>query len=426
MALPNPCDAPLVGRGCDAIGDLAGGAVSSVAGSAFDAAAQKIGEAMTKLLGALMSFWTNVNIPSLDQNSGPVASVQSLSGWLVFYIATGSVLVAAARLAITRNSKAASDAGHGMVIMVAAAGLGVPIVALLTRVSDNWSDWILNQGINGSGAGERFGQLIPAAALTGLGSGLLLIVGILAIFASLAQMLLMVVRVGVITLLAGVLPLAGAAAVNPSGRQWFQKICAWMFAFIIYKPVASLIYATAFFLIGEGQDVVSVLSGLSLIILSVLALPSLMRVIVPAVGAIAGGGGGGAMAAAAGAGALASGAQMVSTGGSRGSNGYAGGTHQPGLIGNGHASGGTTPAAGAAGGAPATTSAWGAPAAGAGVGAGAAGTAGASGTGAAAGAAAGGPAGIAAAGAAQTAASGAQAARKVGEEATGSQEDGDR
>ncbi len=409
---------PVVRIGCDAAGDVIGGAASSVAGSAFDAAAQKIGEAMTKLLGALMSFWTNVNVPSLDQNSGPVASVQHLSGWLVFYVATGSVLVAAAKLAIARNSKPAGETMQGLVIMVAAAGLGVPIVALLTKVSDNWSDWILNQGINGSGAGERFGQLIPAAALTGLGSGLLLIVGILGIFASLAQMLLMVMRVGVITLLAGVLPLAGAAAVTPSGRQWFQKICAWMFAFIIYKPVASLIYATAFFLVGQGQDVVSVLSGLCLIVLSVLALPSLMRVIVPAVGAVAGGGGGAGMAAAAGVGALATGAHMVSSGGSRGSNGYAGGTHQPGLIGDGHGSAATAPASGSAPGSPASTGAGGAPA---GATAGSTSAAGASGAGAAGAGAAGGPAGWAAAAAAQTAASGAKGAKSMGEQATGAE-----
>jgi type IV secretion system protein TrbL len=141
------------------------------------------------------------------------------------------------------------------------------------------------------------------------------VVGMLGMLASLVQMGLMLVRVGVVTIFAGLLPLAAAGTGTETGMAWFKRITSWLLAFILYKPAAATVYASAFLLIGDGTDATSVLSGLFMLILSIVALPSLLRLVTPMVGtAVAAGAGAGGGAAAAGM-VLASGARMTAGGG---------------------------------------------------------------------------------------------------------------
>ena len=66
---------------------------------------------------------------------------------------------------------------------------------------------------------------------------------------------------------------------------------------MLYKPAAAIIYAAAFRLIGtdvfSDDGLLSVLVGLALMIVAVIALPALLRFLAPVTSAIASGGGGG-------------------------------------------------------------------------------------------------------------------------------------
>ena len=55
----------------------------------------------------------------------------------------------------------------------------------------------------------------------------------------------MIVRYGMLVLLVGVLPLTAAATNTEMGMMWFKRALGWLGGFILYKPVAALIYATA-------------------------------------------------------------------------------------------------------------------------------------------------------------------------------------
>ena len=75
-------------------------------------------------------------------------------------------------------------------------------------------------------------------------------------------------------------------------------------AFALYKPAAAIIYAVAFKLGGQ-QGALALLDGVMMLILAILALPALLRFLVPATSALAAGGGTGVMlAGAAGAAAM--------------------------------------------------------------------------------------------------------------------------
>ena len=144
----------------------------------------------------------------------------------------------------------------------------------------------------------------------------------------------MLVRVGVVTIFAGLLPLAAAGTSNQTGMEYFKRMTSWLLAFVLYKPAAATVYASAFLMIGDGKDATSVLAGLFMLVLAIVALPALLRLITPMVGAAvaAGAGAGGGMAAA--GMVMASGARMSGGGGSRGA-GPTGGGQQPGLLAGG-------------------------------------------------------------------------------------------
>ena len=114
--------------------------------------------------------------------------------------------------------------------------------------------------------------------------------GIIAFLATVIQIMLMLVRGGMLVLLVGTLPLVAAFSNTEMGMQWFRKASAWLVAFALYKPAAAVVYAVAFDLAGQ-QGALALLDGVMMLALAILALPALLRFVVPATSALAGGGG---------------------------------------------------------------------------------------------------------------------------------------
>jgi hypothetical protein len=237
------------------------------------------------------------------------------------------------------------------------------------------------------------------------------VLGIVAIIISAIQAVLMLFRQGALIVLAGVLPLAAAGMLTPATRRWFPRVTGWMLALIFYKPAAAAVYATAFTMIGTGKDPRTVLMGFTMVFLSLLALPVLMRFFTWTTGHVADASGGGGFLQTALQGAVAVGALRGMSGGAGGSGpveqarmvsarlGPAGSGPAGASPSGAGARPGTPPAAGAAAGSAAA-----APAARTGAASGAAAAGTSTGSAAAASAAAG-PAGIAVAGLAAGAAS---------------------
>ena len=329
------CDLPGVGLVCDTVG----GAVGAATGSVFDAAVGKISEGFAKAIAMVVTFWSGVDVPGLSTTQGPVADLRANTAWLTAFVAVISMLVCAGRLAMTRSSRPAGEAFKGLLILVVTSGCGVAAVNALVVFGDSYSRWVLDRSTNGQ-LGQRLGTLATVGAVSGLGTGLILIVALLGMIASLAQMGLMLVRVGVVTIFAGLLPLAAAGTGTQTGMEYFKRISSWLLAFVLYKPAAATVYASAFLLIGDGKDATSVLSGLFMLVLSIVALPAMLRLVTPMVGAAvaAGAGAGGGMAAA--GMVLATGARL-SSGASAGRPGPpTGGSQQPGLLPGGSGSSG--------------------------------------------------------------------------------------
>ena len=297
-ALPDP-----IGWAKGKTGDLIGGAVNNVAGGAIDKFAEAVSHAVGESVKAVATIW--VKVPTVGLGSGETASkLQDNLYWYMGFAAVLSVLIAGGRMAWEARAEPARELGKSLITLVVVSGAGLALIRLAVESGDAFSTWIIG-GSTGDNFDKRMTGMLAAVTVTGgpVGSIIIIVVGLILVLASMAQIILMIARSGMLVLLAGVLPLSASATNTEWGKQWFQKTTGWMIAFILYKPAAALVYASAFELFGESKDLVGALTGMTMMILAVAALPALMKLCVPLVGGLAGGGGGGA--AGMGAGMLA-------------------------------------------------------------------------------------------------------------------------
>ncbi|MFD7996489.1 hypothetical protein, partial [Streptomyces mexicanus] len=314
------------------------------------------------LAGAIEVFASlTYQIPTLTGTETP-RSVSSQTQWIVVYLAVGSLLFAAVRMAVERRSTAGITALKGILRVIVVSAAATTVVAAAATIADNYSAYLFEQGAktllydvgacsDGSGFGSSF---------------LLLILAFLLLIAGIIQTILMYIRLGVMIVLLGTLPVAAAASMTDWGSGWWRKHIGWLIAWLLYKPAAGLVmYAGAAMItnshtvkLGEHANrlVSERIAGIGVLLVSAVALPALLKLVVPATAALGGASAySGAMQSV--GGALATGARSLggsgsgsgAGSGSQGRPGPSGASGSPGGAGSSGASG-ANGSAGASGG----------------------------------------------------------------------------
>jgi len=383
----------------------AGGSVASkVTNSFLDEVRKSAADATTTILKTLGTFWLNIPSPKVSnlagpeltgaaapgnlQASGAAGVLQGNLGYLTILAAVVGLIVCGARLGITGRSEHGSEAVKMLVRLIAVTAAGAGIVDILIKSGDVFSPWIIS-----SATGAPFDQTAPSLltneGLLAMTPLLTIIVAIFALFGAGAMVIFMILRGALLILLIAVWPLSASLTSTEQGLQWYKKINAYLIAFVLLKPVASIIYAAGYLLIKDGHEfqttdpgvsaLMASLTGMAILAVAGLSLPALLRFVAPAtaagsgamtgaavmgaavaVGAAAVTMGAGAAAGGAGAGAGgasgggASGAASASSGGAGAAAGGGGGGTGGGGTGGGGGgpSGSTEPAGGGGGGGP--------------------------------------------------------------------------
>ncbi|MUN64672.1 hypothetical protein GMA12_16240 [Kocuria sediminis] len=290
--------------------------------------------------------------------SGPVGFIQDQTFYLTLAVAALSVMIAGAQMAWTQRAEPARDLLKNLLTLAVVTASGVTILNVLVAGTDALAVQIIDSAI-----GEDFQtdvlQLLALdnATSTGaadpvwLGGNVILIIvgGVVAIIVNIIQLMLMVLRTGMLFLMAGILPLSAAFLNTETGKNFFQKVIAWTLAFAFYKPAAALIYGLAIKMSttgvweDSGSGLIQFAAGLMMIVASVFALPVLVGFLSPVLGSMSSSGGssGGALGIAAMGAAIPQGATHLARSG----------------RGFGSDSSSTPPAKGGAGSAPAGPSA---------------------------------------------------------------------
>ncbi|MGI5347348.1 hypothetical protein ACQEU8_04045 [Streptomyces sp. CA-250714] len=287
---------PTVGGYC--VGEGKGTSPQDLGDSAFDNIVDSAAEAAASTVKALGSAWASIESPDLGADSGPVEFLRGSTVWFTSFTAVLCLLIAAGHIAWQRRSEPGKQALQGLLNLVVVSSAGVAAANLLTVAGDRFSVWIIDRSTGCrqiSPDGEPVEQCVSefdkrVSAMLALGdadsSFLVLIMSVLVIAASVAQIALLIVRVALLVILAGTLPLSAAASSTPAGRAWFRKSVGWLLAFVLYKPAAAIVYAAAFSMPGtegdgEGSEIISMVSGVVLLVLACFTLPALLRLAAP-------------------------------------------------------------------------------------------------------------------------------------------------
>ncbi|WP_406373934.1 hypothetical protein OG788_26600 [Streptomyces sp. NBC_00647] len=278
--------------------------------TAVVAFAKAIGDATSEVLKALNGVWMHVDV---KDPSGPVGLIDQQVDWIVAYVAVASLLIAAIRMALERKGQPMKQAFMGMWKVILVGAVAVPVVQALTRASDLYAQHVYEKSDLGNTASTVLG------VLTLNQPGLILIFGLLVMLSSFVQICLMYIRIGVMIMLVGTLPLAAASSMTGWGEGWWRKHVGWLAAWLLYKPAAALIIYSATSMTKDTKNLDQTIAGLGMLIMAVFALPALLKLIVPATAAL-GGTSGGTVALNA-TNNIATGAVSIAAGGSGGGGG---------------------------------------------------------------------------------------------------------
>lgn len=244
---------------------------------------------------------------------------------LSIFMSTLGIMVACVWTMVHARGDKAVKAAKSLLMVFLVTTAGTTLMQVAIPAGDAFSKYILDEaGVTVQG----YEQLGPAAgAVSQIGPGLAIVAGIFGVIATLLQWVIMIVRATVLPLLVAIWPVAAAAAMIRGAEQSFSKVTMWLVAFLLYKPIAAIIYAFAWKLKSGGDGIGGVINGMLLLVLAVAALPALMKLLSPATAAM-GSAAGGTMALGAGAAVVtagvAAGAAVATGGASAGAKGAAG------------------------------------------------------------------------------------------------------
>lgn len=200
------------------------------------------------------------------------------------------VLVAGWKLVTTQEGRELVPLGKAMMWAVVTSLCLAGAVTILTGTVDEYTSDILRR------ASDMMAQAWETNALSAsqffsLDPLLASLLCIIMWICNLVGKVFTYLRAGLLPILVGVAPVFAALSWNEHGRQGFGKILGWLVAFLLYKPVASLVMAAGSAIMttaGPGDD--SQVITLTLTVMVVVMLPAMVRTIAPAVAASVSGG----------------------------------------------------------------------------------------------------------------------------------------
>lgn len=264
--------------------------VSKAANAAFTSMVQAFGDGTVQVLKFLSTVWMKLPSPTVATGGGnsyaPTQVISDMQLWLGPLTAAIAACSFAVQLVNVARKADRTEMEKAVRQLLAVAAAPLAIVALtqvLIGASDAFSPWLITQATGKAGLG--LDSIISQQMLTdstNSGAGLWLILFLLATLGSLAQALFMVVRAPVLMLLMVALGPTAAATASDQGWHRFKRLLMLILGFVLYKPVAAIIYAFGLTMITKnGNSLTNALYGLAVIAMAALALPALIKFLAP-------------------------------------------------------------------------------------------------------------------------------------------------
>ncbi|GAA1083336.1 hypothetical protein GCM10009648_22200 [Tsukamurella spumae] len=313
------------------IGCTLGQAAGSVAGNAVGGTFEKIVNSLVatygKMIELALSWWMAMPSPKLDPRGsvGVLATVREYTFQLQVIGLMVSLVLVGIRMAMSRKGlvEESEQAWMALVRAVFGSTLFATFVVAGSVIGDAFSNWVLKDAVLKGESAQKVAENLGLAVISSgpLAGNMIAGIGLITLFGflgALLQLVLLVIRQVMLIVVVAFVPIAATWSGTGPGSQSYDKLKQWTIAFLLFKPIGALVYVIAFSAAGDKSDDFQMkLLGMILLAMVALVLPSLMRLVAPAVASM-GGGGSGMAAAGMAVGAAMAGAKvagMVATGG---------------------------------------------------------------------------------------------------------------
>lgn len=258
----------------------------------FSDLATKIAKGATDLMVQAMTWWTQSDRTSMLQ-SPAINDVRGMLMYVGIVLLTASVMWQGIVMVIKRKPDPLVNTTMGLLSFVGWTALGTTLAVMINEAGIELSSQILNASI------DKFSQTIGVALLAALATSpaIVLFLALILFFLAAIQWVLGFFRFGALVILLALLPTAAAGQINEATKPWLRKVLSWCLTLLLYQPIGAVIYSIGFLLIGNGQDIGTILTGMAILVMAVVAMPTMLRFFNwGGQQLVSGGGGGGASA----------------------------------------------------------------------------------------------------------------------------------
>ncbi|WP_308820246.1 hypothetical protein [Pseudonocardia alni] len=267
----------------------------------LDPLADAFAKAAGQVLTLMMTWW--LQTPSPIEQVTQARSVNNLIAPIAITILTVTMLARLGRMMISGRREDAIEIGQGLLKFGLINGAALLVINLSLSAADELSRLLI------ADQAAQFSERLNAAFDSiDASPALRLLLGFAVAGFSIIQWLLLLLRQASILILIVLLPLAASGVLTNATRRWFPTMVGWLVALIAYKPMAALIYAIGMGLVSEGDDIMTIMTGIVVLCIAVVALPAAMKFFSWAGVGVSGGSSAGGVVAAAATGAASVGA----------------------------------------------------------------------------------------------------------------------
>ena len=252
--------------------DCANAIVGVVAGATGNVFADEMRSGAEWVLKTTIGWW--LEVPSINIASSPAGDIRALTLPLAAAVAVAGMIWQGIVMTVSRKRDPMINIARGLMSLAVWSTVGIVGVTLALSASDEMSVAVLNAGAHGH-AVDRMATL---GSMQGVNSaGVVMVLGFVMILAGLAQAVLMMFREASLVILTGMVVLAAAGSFTNGTRPWLQKWLSRSLALIVYKPMVAIIFFAALRMFGESGDARVAVAGLAMLLVSIVALPVLIK-----------------------------------------------------------------------------------------------------------------------------------------------------
>jgi hypothetical protein len=258
----------------DCTTEIAGNAIGSVASSAWNQVCRSFADAASQLLDAFGKAF--VAIPPVSLGSNGVRNVYAISLGLAAVIAALLLLGQVIHTTVTHDGSGLAQGLTGIGKAALAFLLTLTIAATALEAADQLTSFIVTQTFGSTQAlSAKIAGLV--AWNVSVQSTLLLVFAVVGILLTIVLWFEMLLRNAAIAVLVATSPIAAAGQVSRTTQGWWPKLASATAQLIILKPVIALVFCLGLSLTGKSNDVETLLSGMLVLVLAVVAWPAVAR-----------------------------------------------------------------------------------------------------------------------------------------------------